>query len=188
MSRNQANLARYFVALLPPSNLQAEVITIQQEVWQAYQSKAALRSPPHLTLQPPFLWPEEDLETLQDSLAIFAQKRGPVPIKLSGFGAFPPRVIYVHVGHQGRLVEIQPELLKHFAETLGIVDRKAQNCPFTPHMTVAFRDLKPAQFSRAWLEFEQRPFEARFTAKELTLLKHDGQKWQISAQFPFLTQ
>jgi 2'-5' RNA ligase len=177
--------ARYFVALLPPPDLQAQITKIKQEVWETFQSRAALKSPPHITLQPPFLWPEADIGFLRECLSKFAQRQPSVPVTLSGFGAFPPRVIYVDVARQGRLMTIQPELMDYLAENLGIVDKKAQQRRFAPHLTVAFRDLKPANFRRAWPRFEQRGFEAEFMADTLTLLKHDGIRWQIYADFPF---
>jgi 2'-5' RNA ligase len=185
MTPPSPNQARFFVALLPPAALQSQVTAIKQEVWQTYQSKAALKSPPHITLQPPFLWDEADVERLKENLAHFAQAHPPVPVTLSGFGAFPPRVIYVDVVREGNLVTIQPALMDYLAETLGIVDKKSRNRRFAPHMTVAFRDFKPATFRRAWPEFKERAFFGEFLAESLTLLKHDGQKWQVFSEFPF---
>jgi 2'-5' RNA ligase len=185
MTPPSPNQARFFVALLPPAELQSQVTAIKQEVWQTYQSKAALKSPPHITLQPPFLWDEADVERLKQHLAHFAQGHPPVPVTLSGFGAFPPRVIYVDVVREGNLMTIQPALMDYLAETLGIVDKKSRNRRFAPHMTVAFRDFKPATFRQAWPEFKERAFFGKFMAENLTLLKHDGQKWQVFSGFPF---
>lgn len=56
--------------------------------------------------------------------------------------------------------------------------------PFTPHVTVGFRDLTPAAFHQAWAEFEHRSFSADFEVPTLTLLRHDGQKWQIFSELP----
>jgi len=80
---------------------------------------------------------------------------------------------------------IQPALMDYLAETLGIVDKNSRSRRFAPHMTVAFRDFKPATFRRAWPEFKERAFFGEFLAKNLTLLKHDGQKWQVFSEFPF---
>jgi len=185
MTPTSPNQARFFVALLHPAALQSQVTAIKQEVWQTYQSKAALKSPPHITLQPPFLWQAEEVERLKQHLAHFAQAHPPVPVTLCGFGAFPPRVIYVDVVREGSLMTIQPALMDYLAETLGIVDKNSRSRRFAPHMTVAFRDFKPATFRRAWPEFKERAFFGEFLAKNLTLLKHDGQKWQVFSEFPF---
>lgn len=71
---------------------------------------------------------------------------------------------------------------------LGIIASVSQNRPFAPHLTVAFRDLTKQHFDEAWLEFQNRQVEYTFTTLQLTLLIHDGKRWNVSAEFPFATQ
>ncbi len=176
--------ARFFVALLPPQNLQAQITAIKQDIWQQFHSKAALNSPPHITLQPPFTWPLDRLQTLEQPLAALAQQHSPVPIQLSGYGAFPPRVIYINVLRQGPLMTLQPAVMDHLETHCAIVDAVAKRRPFAPHITVGFRDLKPAAFRQAWEALKDQPFSAQFITPSLTLLRHDGHKWQIFSEFP----
>lgn len=68
---------------------------------------------------------------------------------------------------------------------LGIVDKVSQTRPFAPHMTVAFKDLSKQNFKAAWSEFEKRELQFEFTADHLTLLLHDGKRWNIKSEFPF---
>ena len=185
MAAPSPDQARFFIALLPPPHLQAQITAIKQKVWEVYKSRAALKSPPHITLQPPFLWEDANIDCLHHHLAQFAQHHPPVPVTLSGFGAFPARVIYVEVIRQGTLMTLQPALMDYLADHLDIEDTKSRHRRFAPHMTVAFRDLKPAMFRRAWPEFKEKPFEAEFLAKTLTLLRHDGREWQVFSEFPF---
>ena len=86
-----------FVALVPPENIQNQVTGIKEHFAQQYNSSHALKSVPHITLQPPFKWPTTDLTLLQDSLENFAQNCSTFSITLSGFAAFVPRVIYINV-------------------------------------------------------------------------------------------
>ncbi|MEM1238223.1 MAG: 2'-5' RNA ligase family protein [Cyanobacteria bacterium P01_H01_bin.26] len=65
----------------------------------------------------------------------------------------------------------------------GCVDPRYPD--FCPHMTVAFRDLTQAAFHQAWPEFERKPLTLDFTAQTLTLLRHDGQRWQIHQDYSF---
>ncbi|HEY9764458.1 MAG TPA: 2'-5' RNA ligase family protein [Trichocoleus sp.] len=176
---------RFFIALLPPAEVQAEATAIKEYFQTNYQSEAALRSPPHITLQPPFEWAKDDLSRLYETLAAFALQQAPIPMTLSGFSAFPPRVIFIDVVKTPELVAVQPALMTYLEETLGIVDARSKNRRFAPHLTVAFRDLKPGAFRQAWPEFESRPFHAEFVVPGLTLLIHDGQRWQIGQTFPF---
>jgi 2'-5' RNA ligase len=184
MAQLSAASARFFVALLPPPALRAEITAIQHDIWQRFQSKAALRSPPHITLQPPFIWPLDQVAHLERSLAAFAQQQSPVPIDLEGYGAFPPRVIYVNVQRQGPLMALQPALMDYLETHWAIAHPPSRQRPFAPHITVGFRDLKPAAFKIAWAEFKDQPFKADFVVQALTLLRHDGQTWQIFSEFP----
>ncbi len=69
---------------------------------------------------------------------------------------------------------------------LGITDPASKTRPFSPHMTVGFRDLTRQNFRVAWAEFQQRPLQFEFTVANLTLLIHNGQRWTVSSEFPLL--
>lgn len=184
MSPSSSGSARFFVAMLPPQPLLDEITAVKQDIWQRFGSKAALRSPPHITLQPPFEWPLGQVGQLEKHLVTFAQSQISIPVRLEGFNAFAPRVLYIDVAQTGELMAIQSELMAHLEATCGIVDRVAKIRSFTPHVTVGFRDLAPAAFHQAWAEFCDRPFIADFVAENITLFHHDGQMWQIASQFP----
>jgi 2'-5' RNA ligase len=180
--------ANFFIALLPPSTVQTEVTQIKEYFRDHHGSGAALRSPPHITLFPPFRWADAAITPLSTTLTHFAQSQTPPTIELSGFGAFPLRVIYIHVEKTPSLMALQASLVTHLRASLGLQSpARSRHRAFTPHLTVAFRDLKPAAFRRSWPDFQARPFAATFTVPNLTLLRHDGQRWQVHQPFPFAT-
>ncbi|MGI0490018.1 2'-5' RNA ligase family protein [Pantanalinema rosaneae CENA516] len=174
----------YFIALLPPPEIQAETTAIKQHFSDRYHSRAALKSPPHITLQPPFKWEADHLANLHQQLHEFALQQTAVPIALEGFAAFPPRVIYINVLKTPELLALKAALMAHLATTLNLSDPVEQRRPFSPHLTVAFRDLTRQHFKTAWADFQHRPFSAQFTVSHLTLLRHDGKRWQIHREFP----
>jgi 2'-5' RNA ligase len=175
---------RFFIALLPPQDVRDSITEIKQIFADRYNSRAALRSPPHITLQPPFEWLPENLITLTQSLKTFAQQQSPVPTILSGFGAFAPRVIFVDVKKTPELLSIHSELLAHMEAHLNIVDAVAKMRPFAPHVTVGFRDLTKSNFRSAWAEFQHQPLNFEFVVANLTLLVHTGKQWEIHQEFP----
>lgn len=122
---------------------------------------------------------------LEACLSRFASGRKAVPVILRGFGAFPPRVIYINVLKTQELLALQFDLMAHLETQLGIVDPVSQTRTFSPHMTVAFRDLTKQNFKAAWPEFQQRQLDLEFTATQLTLLIHDGKRWNTSTEFSF---
>ena len=188
-------LGRFFVALLPPMAVQDQITAIKQDIWRRFGSQGALNAPPHITLQPPFQWPEGRVGELERVLADFSRGRSPVPVRLQNFSAFAPRVIYVDVLQSNALMALQPALIAHLETTCGIVDVVAKGRPqFVPHATVGFRDLTREAFHSAWAEFKDRPFAAEFVVPQITLLHHDRpsgdrpersgqQNWQIFSEF-----
>nr|WP_290223759.1 2'-5' RNA ligase family protein [Trichocoleus desertorum] len=175
---------RFFIALVPPQPIQDYANEIKQHFAEHYASQAAQKSPPHITLQAPFEWSMDEIDTLKRSLREFAIAQTSIPISLSGFSAFVPRVIYINVSITPALLDLHQALLAHMEAALGVVDAKAKQRPFAPHMTVAFRDLTKQNFRAAWPEFQDRPVELEFVASHLTLLLHDGHRWHSYEDFP----
>ncbi|OUC16343.1 MAG: hypothetical protein B0A82_02140 [Alkalinema sp. CACIAM 70d] len=186
---------RLFLALIPPPGVQDYANAIKQQFWEEYASQKAFSSPPHITLYPPFNWNAINMAQLTAKLIDFAHDRAPLPVTLSGFGAFPPRVIYINVQRTIELLDVHSDLLAYLALHCDLVHPQATSRPFTPHMTVAFRDLTLPNFQRAWPKFQtqalridnQEMDQFTFMADRLTLLQHDGQQWQIHQEFTFQT-
>lgn len=176
---------RFFIALLPPTAVQEKANEIKAVMRDEYQSKAAFRSPPHITLHAPFNWSIDRLDKLRESLMQFAASQSSVPVTLDGFGAFKPHVIYINVVKSEGLMMLQPQLLTVMEERIGLVSKSDRNRAFVPHLTVAFRDLKPAMFRKAWSAFQYREIHFDFMVNELTLLIHEGSSWKIESIFPF---
>ena len=166
---------RFFVALLPPSEVQSRVNEVKGVIRDRFDSKAAFRSPPHITLHAPFEWPVSAIDRLQDSLSKFAYTQAPIPISLDGFNAFAPHVIYIDVVKSADLMAIHPKLLTHLEADITLVSQQERKRAYVPHLTVAFRDLKPNMFRKAWAEFHRQEFHADFAASHLSLFSSQRQ-------------
>jgi 2'-5' RNA ligase len=180
-------MSLYFIALLPPQSIQDFATRAKQHFADNYDSKHAFKSPPHVTLQPPFEWNTDKLTDLEECLQKFGMRRNSIPIILDGYNAFVPRVIYIDVVQTPDLMNLQTDLMVYLENNLGIVDKVGKSRGFTPHMTVAFKDLKRSQFKAAWAEFENRELHFEFTASKLTLLKHENKKWNVIKEFEFVS-
>ncbi len=174
---------RYFVALLPTQEIQDYTRQVQNDICDRYTSCAALKSPPHITLLPPFEQSDSALPALEQQLQKVAQDHRSVPIDLSGYATFPPKVIYINVVKTTELMELQGALVAD-PVIRSLTDQNPELRPFVPHITVAFRDLTPQNFAAAWTEFKDQSVEFQFNATALTLLIHDGKRWQVKAEFP----
>ncbi|MBS1977098.1 MAG: 2'-5' RNA ligase family protein [Bacteroidetes bacterium] len=178
---------KYFIAIIPPSPIFEECLAIKEYFRDHYGSKRALRSPSHITLHMPFLWRADRESDLLDHLKQCAEQLSPADIELKGFGCFAPRVIFIHVENTEPLVQMQRQVRKYCREELNLLNADFQEKPFHPHMTVAFRDLKKKDFPAAWNEFGSKSFDARFRTTHVTLLKHEGLKWEVHANFEIPT-
>lgn len=175
--------ARYFLALIPKEPLATEIYRLKEEVTAAYDTKAALRSPAHLTLHMPFLWKERNEDRLISLLAQ-ATNIEPFAIFLDGFGTFPPRTIYIKNKISARLNGFQQYLTEHTKRHLKLLNA-THNRGFHPHITIAFRDLKREKFDEAWAHYKQKTFDAKMGVNSFWLLKHDGKQWLAYREFPF---
>jgi 2'-5' RNA ligase len=180
---NQSRQSLFFIALLPPQEVQEIATKIKLEFAEIYNSRAALKSPPHVTLQPPFKWHLERLPDLEGCLEVFAQSHTPIPMILQDFGAFKPRVIYINVRKTPELLTTQKRLLHHLESSLNIVNNLEKSRPFAPHLTVGFRDLTKDNFWKAWTKYAKQELFFEFTINKITLLIHNGKRWEIHRDF-----
>jgi 2'-5' RNA ligase len=180
---DEKKLTQYFIAIVPPSPIYEEALNEKEYFRDHYQSKAALNSPPHITLHMPFRWKAEKEHTLVKKLEDFAGSFRSFEIQLHNYAAFPPRVIFVNVVKSPELGELYLELKRFCQRELNLFNADYKELPFHPHLTLAFRDLKKSSFERAWEEFSRREYNRSFTAGSVTLLKHNGKIWNAFKDF-----
>ena len=56
---------RFFIAIIPPEPVYTEALNWKHFFAEHYQSKAALKSPPHNTLHMPFVWKKRNQQELK---------------------------------------------------------------------------------------------------------------------------
>lgn len=172
--------ARFFVAVVPPPEVRERARAVQAFIAERFGSRAALRSPPHVTLVPPFL--HEDAAPLNEALSGFVAGRAPFSMSLPGFAAFAPRVIYIHVEPSPALAGLQGDLERVMHERFGL---PLSTRGFTPHLSVGRRDLTRANFALAWEHFREASFAESFDVRSVVLLRHEGGEWHIQCEHPF---
>ncbi|GAB3825551.1 2'-5' RNA ligase family protein [Hymenobacter jeollabukensis] len=174
--------ARYLLATLPPEPVFSEVWALKQEVHRLTGSRNAVRLPPHITLIPPFRLPPTEFEPrAQAVLADFAAAQPSVAVSLQDFAWFANRTLFVRVVQAEALQRLHAALLARCRTDLPAVPLETR--PFTPHMTLATRDLPPAQVPALKVDFAARRYTATFQVTALTLFRHDGRQWQPVGEF-----
>ncbi|WP_436514621.1 2'-5' RNA ligase family protein [Ekhidna sp. To15] len=169
----------YFIAVLPPPSIQEEITQLKLEVAEKYGSKHALKSPPHITLHMPFKWKDKRITELVQVMETLNNQHDPLEIELRNFDFFEPRVVFVDVKENERLEALQKKVVDTCRKMLKLDNANYKNRPFHSHVTIGFRDLKKPMFYEAKKAFENRKVSFVFEADEITLLKHDGKKWNV---------
>lgn len=174
----------YFIAILLPQEIANEVVSIKEEFAARFKSRHALKTPPHVTLQAPFYMNESEEPGFKRQLFSFFARISSFDLQFKDYGCFSgkrPPVIYISPLKNEKLEIVHKELM-YFLRHLNFPEEKTR-ISFHPHMTVAYRDLQPAEFEKAWPEFRDRNFQAEFQVLEAHLLRHDGEKWHPIASF-----
>lgn len=179
------NKELYFIAIIPPSPVFEDAMELKNYFKKGYGSRASLNSPPHITLHMPFEWKEGKETFLTEGLSSFAQTQQSFELTLLNFGSFESRVIFIEVVKNDQLELFQKNLHRFCKKEFNLFNANYKEHAFHPHLTVAFRDLKKAEFVKAWDEFREKKFSATCRVNSIVLLKHDGSRWQIFSEFNF---
>lgn len=172
----------YYIALLPSEELQNTITKIKEELAEKYNTRHALKSPPHITLQIPFRMPQENEDELQKLLQNLAEKQDQFSLHLKGIGNFGQNSIFIQVRPTEKLNLLHSELQKEI-QTFHKPNKQEKN--FHPHITLATRDLDRKLFPQAWNNFKNCDFEATFNVNSISLLKHNGKSWDVAENFSF---
>lgn len=177
--REKKSEQRYFLAIIPPEPVYSEALRLKHYFKDQYNSKAALNSPPHITLHMPFAWKENKEADLITRLEVFSREQNSFEVRLTNFSAFEPRVMFIDVVKEDKLEALQKRLKRFCKAELNLFNADYRELAFHPHLTLAFRDLKKPEFYKAWDDFKERKFDATFNVTSIALLKQDGKEWKI---------
>ncbi len=171
----------YFIAIIPPSPLFEKIHQIKLFVAQKYFCKQALKSPPHITIIPPFRYqPNKESFLFHKIQALNHQLSAPtINITLNGYDVFLPKVIFVNILPHPSLTQLYEHTQSYVKKELNIIKDLLPR-PFHPHITVAFRDIKKSFTISILNDLQQHfPIHEHFTYQQLSLLKHNGKNWNV---------
>jgi 2'-5' RNA ligase len=174
----------YFIAIIPDTDLSKEITALKKQLAEKYNSKAALKLPPHITLYPPFKWDHKNEDSIINALTNFVNGKENFIVSLNGLGCFEPRVIFIKPDPSEKLGKLRTDLLTFLKTSISLSDPQNER-PFRPHITLASRDLQKEDFYKAWEEFRDKEFKRMLEVNSIALLKHDGKFWDVLKEFPF---
>jgi len=182
---NQSNKhPLYFIAILPPSNIRNEIRSFKEGIKNDFGVKHALKLPAHITVQIPFRISGKQETVLLERLKAFSNELIPFEVALDGFGRFSKNVIFVNVLNHLPFIKVHSKLQEMLTSFIDLKSHEISS-KIHPHLTIAVRDLKRSDFPAIWNRFETKKYNNSFTAKDLTLLKHNGHTWDVIECFNF---
>lgn len=175
-------LGKYFIAIVPEGEIQQKTTALKLVLKDNYGIRYGLRSPGHVTLKMPFLWNEKKESELSAKLSRFFEGKLPFEIYFKGVDTFGKRVIFSRVKKNPSLNKLQEDVIL-YCRTILKQDIELSDRVYTPHMTIAFKDLKEAHFS-AYLDIANKmALDEKYIVNRVSLLKKDGGKWSVCGTF-----
>jgi len=169
--------ALYYIGAICPEDVNEKVSVYKQYMLDKYGSRAAQKSPAHLTIVPPFK-AEEDMEKrLDDFVATYNFSLIPFEIQLKGFNHFTNSVLFVDALPNEALNSMEQELNTQFTAAFPSIIFRTKPM-FHPHVTIATRDIPENRFEEIWDYFQQQEIEVAYLCKAVSLMKLIRGVWQ----------
>lgn len=176
----------YFIGLVPDAKVEQEIQSFKMELLNKYQCKQALKSPAHITLIPPFAKPDHQA---REVIEYFEAFRPPVQIfevEIKGFGTFGTRTFFAQPESHSLLYKLH-SVISEYLEDFFVVEKRS-NYNFSPHITIANRDIKEEDLEEIVKEFSKKNYYAIAKFKYIFLFKFDGKKWLVMSKVSLLDQ
>ncbi len=176
----------YFIAIMLPQTVDAAIKSFKNDMADRFQSKKALRTASHITLKAPFKVAADMRPHLLQWFEGMRITTAPFMQEVKDFGAFSNKrnpVIYVQPVMNEPLRLLQKEVLRQFSQAFPKEAISKNEHVFSPHITIAYRDLHYHHFKEAWEEYQTKTYSAMFEVNAFQLLQHINGKWQVISSF-----
>jgi 2'-5' RNA ligase len=177
----------HFIGVLVPD----ELTTILQECrgWMNahYGCRSGYGTPVHITLVPPFCLNEQfshdDVRrAVQDAVRSWSEDHSPFNCMVDGFGSFSGRTLFAYVKPSPEWEQLRDAvsgaLLKQCPGTI-----RKDTRPFTPHLTVANRDIPAGAEVSALTHFAELNLKETFQVNNVTVFVRRNGKWISDTTF-----
>lgn len=163
----------YLIAILPPPELSLLIDEVRKTCSENFKVYKALRPPVHITLL--FLPNIDDASEIQLINSLEAARNfKPFIQDLENYDAFiDNEVVFIKALVNKEITS----LYRNIKKIVGAASKDLRS-QISPHITIAYRDLKD-KFPSIHEYYKKERFEASFQVDHFTLLKHDRIQWNI---------
>lgn len=178
----------YYVAIIPPAGLYEQVDFIRKKLSEYFGFKAALKSPPHITLVAPVHLGIEEVEELTLGIEMLLEKERAFSLKLGEVSWFGFNTVFLSL-HQNDDLKRLEELHKKATNMLPTRLTGKRDQKFHPHMTLANRDVEKHQKVEVvevlalYKNSLDKIFANESIYKNICIFKHNGKTWEVHKEY-----
>ena len=157
---------RFWVGIIIPKKISKELFKLEKEISEKYKTFYNLNSKigPHVTITFQGNVDGKDLNEIEATVKEISRKVRPFKIKITGVKKFNKNnVIYAGVLKTRELKNLKKIFSYELKSFGGIRNIRS----FTPHITLAFKDITKENFRRAFRELRHRKISFEFKATRL---------------------
>ncbi|KQN35928.1 hypothetical protein ASE92_07245 [Pedobacter sp. Leaf41] len=172
----------FLVCLIPPKDVVDDIHDLRNFISEKFTVFESLKRPVHLTLYDPVritsLSQEENFFSALNN-ASYSESFDQI---LLNFNSFPEHTFYIDAEQNQGIINLKKQIDEEL-KPMKLVEKN--RLKFKPHVTLAFRDLKPEVYRELITEFKDRKFKRKFLVSAFSVYKHDGKTWQAFKEIPF---
>jgi len=177
----------HFIGALIPPSLSDIILECRAWMHEQYGCRSGYGTPPHITLIPPFHLPSQYTDAdVRNAAAACVQQcmdtTGTLPFTahINGFGAFGDRTLFAHVISDKAWDTLHAAIYAAFHQQLPDAVQPDRR-PFTPHLTVANRDIPEGASFKALQHFNASDLNVEITIDTIGIFKRTERgTWQIA--------
>lgn len=189
---------KYLIASLITGQAGDEVRLLATAIAKEFKFTHAVtdKIPPHFTLKAPFETDLDQVNEIDELLADFVAQQKSAPMRVAGFGHFGKRAVYLRIVPSDAAREIYQELIAQLKTIGGLSWGNHDGNQKQFHATLV-RPKSPQQFREIW-QFISHPSQRGgiqaldscfrrndnyFSFDNVTLLRHNGDKWVVDNKY-----
>ena len=173
----------HFIGVLVPEDIRATLEDCRRYMNEAYGCKSGHGTPIHVTLVPPFHLPEEfstkDLAMAIEKEVILAGSELKFDGHIENFDAFGDRTIFAKVIPKENWTKLRDKVLEAVLKAAPGCIKKDKR-PFTPHLTVANRDIPSGASVAALQVMNELNLVEDFPVDNVAIFERRGGKWNVA--------
>lgn len=173
----------FLVCLVPPASIVEDIDEIRNHISEKFNVHESLKRPAHITLYNPVKLSSEEQEKKFFQALADASYADSFSQILLNFNSFEKHTFYLDVEQNAEIMNLQAGIKKEL-KPLKLLQEK-DNFKFTPHLTLAFKDVKPPIMESIIAEFKDKKFKREFLVDGFSVYKHINKRWQPFKHFQF---